>query len=302
MRVALIGGTGVIGGSAVPALVAAGHDVVATARRPEAAAWLERAGAKPVQVDIFDSFELAGFFTGCDAVCNLATKIPVGFSAALGRSWRANDRIRIDASRAIVSAAREAGVRRLVQESISMLYADGGDEILTEDSPLDITSATEPASVAESQVQDFACGSRSAVVLRFGQIVGDDGITQWRLREARRGRPIGTGRPDSWAHVIHTDDLGPAVVAGLAVPSGIYNVGAEPVRRRDLVQGFADAVDRPSLEFMGPMMRRLAGSRAEPLTRSQRVSSAALTRASGWEPTRPDFGVDWLHQALALDR
>jgi nucleoside-diphosphate-sugar epimerase len=294
VRVAVTGATGVIGRSAVPALIAAGHDVVGLARTDAKAAWLESVGAKPASADIFSVEDLTAVFTGCDAVINLATSIPSGYAAALPRRWRANDRLRTEGSRCVLEAARTAGVRRVLQESISFLYADGGDDWITESSPIDITAATEPASVAESQMQDFQCCSRTSVVLRFGNIVGDDPMTEWRLRGARQGRPIGMGSPDGWAHVIHTDDLGPAVVAALEVTSGIYNVGAEPVLRRDLVQGFANAAERLTAEFMGPVMRRLAGPRAEPLTRSLRVSSQALTDATGWTPLRPTFDAAWL--------
>ena len=52
--------------------------------------------------------------------------------------------------------------------------------------------------------------------------------------------------------MIHTDDLGGAVLAALHAPSGVYNVGAEPVQRHDLVQGYADAARVESGTFMAP--------------------------------------------------
>ena len=42
-------------------------------------------------------------------------------------AWEENDRVRTEASAAIARAAQSAGVRRLVQESIAFVYADGGD-------------------------------------------------------------------------------------------------------------------------------------------------------------------------------
>ena len=51
--------------------------------------------------------------------------------------------------------------------------------------------------------------------------------------------------------MIHTDDLGGAVLASLHAPSGVYNVGAEPVQRHDLVQGYADAAGVESGAFIG---------------------------------------------------
>ena len=46
----------------------------------------------------------------------------------------------------------------------------------------------EPTAVGESHVQDYTCDSRTAVVLRFGTIVGDDPQTRYWLRAAERGR------------------------------------------------------------------------------------------------------------------
>ena len=293
MKVAISGATGVIGTAAVTALAAAGHDVRAMARTPAKAAALEAIGATAVPADLFDQDSLLRLFDGCDAVCNFATHIPAGLRATLPGAWRENDRLRTQGVRNVVDAARKAHVRRLVQESVSFLYADGGDTWLTEASPLDINLATEPASVGESHVADYQVGPRQGVVLRFGQIIGEDPLTRWWLRAARSGRPIGLGRPDGWAHVVHTDDLGPAVVAALAAPSGTYNVGAAPVRRADLVAGFAEAAGRPPGSFMSPRLQRLAGPRLEPLTRSLRVSSDHLTARSGWTPRRAAFASSW---------
>jgi nucleoside-diphosphate-sugar epimerase len=198
----------------------------------------------------------------------------------------------------VVEAARRAGVRRLVQESVSFVYADQGDDWVTELSPVDITPMTEPVAVGETQVQDYACGSRVGVVLRFGTIVGDDPQTRYWLRATGRGRRIGIGHPSDWAHLIHTDDLGGAVLASLHAPSGVYNVGAEPVQRHELVQGYADAASVESRAFLGPVARRIIGARLEPLARSLRVSSDHFASQTGWSATRPKFESSWLDAAM----
>ncbi|NUR09935.1 MAG: NAD(P)-dependent oxidoreductase [Nocardioidaceae bacterium] len=293
MRVALTGATGVIGKAVVPTLVDAGHDVVALARTSEKADQLTRMGATPVRASLQDHAGLVALFDDADAVCNFATHVPVGLAALRRGAWRVNDRLRTEGVRRVVEAAREAGVRRIVQESVSFVYADAGDEWVTEESPVAITRATEPASVGESHVQGYACDSRTGVVLRLGTIVGDDPLTRFQLRALRHGMAIGLGSPDGWAHVMHTDDLGPAVIAALAAPSGVYNVGSEPVRRFELVAGFSAAAGRESIDFMGPLMRRVGGVRLEPLARSLRVSSERLTGATGWEPQRAKFDSTW---------
>ena len=293
MKVAVTGATGVIGTSAVRALVAAGHDVVGMARTPQKADVLHDLGATSARTASFEHEGLVEMLDGCDAVCNVATHIPVGFSAIRPGAWRENDRLRTEGVRRVVAAAREAGVRRFVQESVSCIYADHGDRWITEESPLEINRATEPASVGEFHLQAYRCGSRHGVVLRFGTIVSDDALTRRMLRSAKNRHPIGMGSPAGWAHVVHTDDLGLAVVAALNAPGGVYNVGAEPTVRADLVQGFADAAGRDTGEFMGPFLRRVAGSRVEPLSRSLRVSSEHFTAQTGWTPRRSVFDASW---------
>ncbi len=118
-----------------------------------------------------------------------------------------------------------------------------------------------------------------------------------RLDSGAEPGGLGVGRPDQWSHLVHTDDLGSAVVASLHAPTGVYNVGAAPVLRRELVDGYAKAVDADEGSFMGPVLRRLAGPRAEPLTRSLRVSSDHFSAQTGWRPSRPTFDPAWFEAA-----
>jgi nucleoside-diphosphate-sugar epimerase len=289
VRVAVVGATGVLGRAVVPVLVRAGHDVVGLASTSQRAALLTGMGAEASAVDTVGDGELVGLVDGADAVCNLAGHVPTGLATLRPGAWRADDRLRTDGVRRVVAAARAAGVRRVVQGSASYLYADQGDGWVGEESPLAITRATEPASVGELHVQDYACGSRTAVVLRLGTVVGHD-----TPRAVRRA--VGLGAPASWAHVIHVDDLGPAVLAALAVPGGVYNVGAEPVRRADLLAGAA-AAGRGALDVSGPLLRRLGGERLEPLTRSLRVSSERFAAHAGWQPSRARFDASWFGPA-----
>jgi nucleoside-diphosphate-sugar epimerase len=300
VRTVLTGGTGVIGRAAVTALLDAGHDVVVVTRSPAGAAVVADLGAQPLRGDVLDLDSLTRAYEDADAVVNLATKIPVGRSAMLPGAWRPNVRLRTTGVANVVEAARRAGVRRVVQESVSVLYADQGDDWVTEQSPVDITPMTEPAAVGESLVQDYSCGSRVGVVLRFGSIVGDDPQTRYLLRATAAGRAIGIGHPSDWAHVIHTDDLGGAVLSALHAPSGVYNVGAEPVQRHDLVQGYADAVQVETGSFLGAWGRWCTGARLEPLSRSLRVSADHFAAQTGWRATRTKFDVGWLDQAAQL--
>jgi nucleoside-diphosphate-sugar epimerase len=298
VRTVLTGGTGVIRRAAVSSLLDAGHEVVVVTRTAPGSA--EPFGAAYARGNVLDVESLAAAYAGADAVVNLATAVPVGQGARWPGAWRRHDRLRTSGVANVVEAARRAGVRRVVHESVSVLYADQGDDWITEESPLDITPVTEPAAVGESLVQTYACGSRIGVVLRFGTIVGDDDQTRYWLRSAANGRRVGIGHPADWAHVMHTDDLGGALLAALHAPSGLYNVGAEPVQRRDLVRGYADAAQVEAVEFMGAWGRWWVGRRLEPLSRSLRVSADHFAAQTGWLASRPKFDVGWLDAATHL--
>lgn len=294
MRVFLTGATGVLGQASATRLVAAGHTVTGVARTPEKAALLRNLGVTPVAVDVLNAGALADRLRGHDAACNLMTAIPVGWAALRPGAWKVSDQLRTEGSQAVVAAASAAGVRRLVQESVSLLYADGGDAWITEDSPLSVSRGLDPVAVAESTATRFGGVGRDAVVLRFGLLVGDDPLTRWQLTQARAGRPVGLGDPRAWATVVHPHDAGAAVVAALEAPAGIYNVGAEPVRRAELAASFAAAVGRETVGFVPKLVVRLGGDRLAALARSHRVSATRLREATGWAPARSTLDASWL--------
>ncbi|MFT4008729.1 MAG: NAD(P)-dependent oxidoreductase [Nocardioidaceae bacterium] len=289
MRVAVTGATGLLGRSVLPSLIEAGHDVVALVRTPERAVLAQSMGADAQVGSLFDVGAFAELLDGFDVVCNLASHVPVNYAAAMPWVRRGSDALRTEGVRRILEAARKAGVRRVVQESASYLYADAGDDWINERSTLCINEVTEPISVGESLVQEFTCCSRTGVVLRFGALV--EAQTSPQVRQ-RVGRVMALGAPDGWAHVVHASDVGPAVLAALDAPSGVYNVGAVPVRRSALAEGYAQAGGRR--RRLAPALARLSGQRAEPLTRSLRVSSSAFHDHTGWEPRHAEFDASWL--------
>ena len=287
-----------MGRSTIPALHDAGHTVVGLARSSKAAKVVAARGAEPVMADLFDADALERAMQGCDAVINFATRVPIGFTMLLPGAWRTNDRIRSHGTGIVAKAAREAGVGRLVQQSLSFVYADHGDDWIDEHSAIELTRASEHVVVAEGEIDDFTRSGGVGVSLRFGQIAGPDGTTAWLLRRARAGRPIGIGARDSWTHVVHADDIGTAAVAALTAPAGAYNVGAEPVKRGDMADTFALVGGRKEGRFFSRPMMWLGGQRLEMISRSQRVSSQRFCDRTGWHPQYPKLTPDWFDGVL----
>lgn len=295
MRVFVTGGTGAIGGHVLPALVAAGHEVSALVRSPEKAARVEAAGATPVEVSLYDRDALAAAFAGHDAMANLATAIPPTKDALRASAWAETVRIRTEGSEAVVGAVLDAGVGRLVQESIVMAYPDRGDAWIDEDVPLDDFPTAEPVRVAEANARRVTEAGGTGVVLRFGLFYGPGAASSAeQLAAARRHVASVVGRPSSWISSIHLADAAAAVVAALEAPAGTYNVvDDEPLTTRAFAAALGDAVGRrPWLRFPGGVAN-LLGDRTTALTRSLRVSNRRFREATGWAPQHPSAREGW---------
>ncbi|MEV0612928.1 NAD(P)-dependent oxidoreductase [Nonomuraea sp. NPDC050404] len=303
MRVFVTGGTGAIGRHTIPALLESGHAVTALARTPQKAALLHARGARPAMVSLFDRAELAPAFAGHDAVLNLATSIPPMSRFMSAAAMRDNYRVRTEGSAAVVDAALEAGVGRVVQESVSMLYRDQGSRWIGEDAPVDHYPLTRGNFAAEAGAHRFTeSGGGAGVVLRFGWFYGP-GAEHSEQLFALAGRHIGTvlGRPGGYVSSIHLADAASAVVAALEVPAGTYNVvDDEPLTKRSYAFALARAAGATAW-LSGPGRAAcLLGDRLTSLTRSLRVSNARFRAAAGWAPRYRSAREGWLATASVL--
>jgi nucleoside-diphosphate-sugar epimerase len=289
MRIFVTGGTGAIGKHAVPALIAAGHTVSALARGDAKARVLHNQGAVPVLVSLFDRPGLAAAFSGHDGVVNLASALPSPQRFMLKSTWAECQRVRTEGSATVVDAALDAGVSRVVQESVVMIYRDGADRWLDEDWPTDHYPIAAGNHAAEANARRFGETGSTPVVLRFGIFYGRGAAhSEQIMAMARRHIGFQAGRPDSYVSSIHLADAANAVVAGLECPGGTYNiVDDEPVTTRANVLAMATAVGaRPWIRGPG-RLAVLLGDRTTSMTRSLRVSNTRFRRAAGWEPLHP---------------
>jgi nucleoside-diphosphate-sugar epimerase len=289
MKVFVAGATGVLGRRAVRELVASGHTVTAIARTPEKAELVSRLGAVPATLSLFDADDIARVCAPHDAICNLATRIPSPTNTSPD-AWRENDRIRSVGSRILTDAAIANGITRFVQESISFLYADGGDAWIDENVALDVMPGMSSVLDAEANARRLSDG----VVLRFGLFVSDrDSYTDFAIARAERGKPVALGSPDAYISPVHADDAAAAVVAALDAEPGTYNVCVdEPPTRRAYTDALTDAfgIKRVALHAQGSGY----------LARSHRISNRRFRAASGWAPRYADATDLW--GAVARDR
>ncbi|MDX8447019.1 NAD-dependent epimerase/dehydratase family protein [Mesorhizobium captivum] len=215
-RIFLAGGSGAIGRCLIPQLVVAGHQVTATSRRAAKTEDLRALGAEPVVVDVFDAGGLRTAVAAAkpEIVIHQLTDLPPGLDPArMGEAIIGNARIRDEGTRNLVEAAKSAGARRLIAQSIAWVYAPG-PEPHAESDPLDSgAEGSRGISVGgvialERQVLE---APMTGIVLRYGHLYGP-----------------GTGAETAADPAVHVDAA--AYAALLAVERGsrgAFNV-AEP--------------------------------------------------------------------------
>lgn len=302
MTVFVAGATGVVGLPAVRALIADGHRVSAVARTEAKAEQLRGLGATPVAVDLFDPSEVRCATAGHDVIVNLATSIPPAARAWRAGAWKDNERIRTEVSTNLADAAITHGASRMVQEALAFAYADGGDEWITEDRPIDPPPAFAALHVAEGNVARVTRHGSTGVVLRFGNFYGPTtGHTLDVARMARRRISTALGDPDGYWPIIQVDDAAEAVAAAIRAPSGAFHVvDDEPLTKRDLDAVVAGSLGVNALRRPPGPALRIAEKRAPTLARSFRASNAKFKAATSWSPRYPSAREGWAAIATAL--
>ena len=290
MRIFITGATGVIGRRLVPRLVAGGHQVSAVARTPAKHHELERLGARPVPVDLFDGTSIAQSLAGHETAINLATHIPHSIARTLlPGAWRENDRLRRVTSSLLVYAAIAHGVTGVIQESFAPVYAAQGDAWITEESPLQPVRYNRTVLDAERAAERFARSGGVGIVLRFAGFYGPDSTQLGDMLQSVRRRMLPLpGDPEAFFSFVSHDDAATAAAAALSLPAGAYNVvDDEPVTRRALGDTLATLLGAKRPRPLPKWVTPLFGSLGELLSRSQRISNRKLREAGDWRPRYP---------------
>lgn len=210
----LAGAAGVIGTPLVPLLVNYGYVVYGTTRKAERAGEIEAMGAHPVIVDVFDKAALEREMKRIapTIVVHQLTDLPPGLDPAqMADAVVRNARIRDEGTANLVSAARAAGCRRFVAQSIAWVYSEGPTPY-TETQPLDLGAE----------------GARAITVRGVAALEArtlDDSDPQWKGTVLRYGNLYGprTGRDEpAGASPLHVEAA--AWAALLAVQSGTTGV------------------------------------------------------------------------------
>jgi nucleoside-diphosphate-sugar epimerase len=218
MHIFLAGATGVIGKPLVRLLIGGGHRVTGTTRSAAKAADLKAAGVTPAVIDIYDpdAVKAAVVAARPDVVIHQLTDLPDSSDPkAISASLEANARIRIEGTYNLIVAAKAAGTKRFIAQSIGFLYT-GDQRPFAEDNP--IKPAADVSARGVHALENAVTGTPGidGIVLRYGKLYGPG---TWNEKTGDR-KPDGTG-------YVHVDAAAQAAMLTLARGSGIYNIAED---------------------------------------------------------------------------
>ena len=292
-RVAVTGGTGMIGQRVVEALRARGDEVTVLSRgAPGTVHWPEPVSEPPP----------AEALAGRDGVVHL-----LGENVAQRWTERAKRRIR---------ESRELGTRNLV-EGISRLAEGERPKALVSMSAIGFYGAHggEPVDESEPPGDDFLAGvvqaweteARKAAELgvrvalpRTGVVLAPDGGALAKMLPPFKlgvGGPVAGGR--QYVPWVHLDDVVGALLFLLGRGEGAYNVTAPaPVTNKELSKALGRALRRPAVMPVPALaLRALYGEMSIVVTTGVRAVPKRLTD-EGYSFARPDLD-DALRAAVA---
>jgi len=198
----------------MPLLRKAGHDVVGMTRSADAARDMKALGVEPTIVDVFDAEALKRLAMAArpDVVMHQLTDLPrvLNDDAQLAAAYPRNARIRTEGTRNLVAAAKAAGAKRFIVQSVAFAYLPGKEPYVETD-PLNLVDGPRRVTVraaADMEEQVLQSGMEG-IVLRYGLLYGPG---TWS------GGP--TRKPS-----VHVDAAAQAalLVVTLGAP-GIYNI------------------------------------------------------------------------------
>lgn len=303
MRVFVAGATGAIGRPLVRQLLEAGHEVTGMTRSEQKARALEAAGARAAVCDAFDREGVMAALGAArpEVVVHQLTDLPSALDLRrLGEAYAGNDRVRREATPYLIEAARAAGARRLVAQSIAFLYAPEGGPVKSETDPAyrDAPDPLDKSIGTMLDVERAVVGAEGleGVVLRYGFFYGPgtyyaaDGDIGGQVR-ARRYPVVGGGT--GVTSFIHTEDAAAATVAALdrGAP-GVYNiVDDEPAPISEWLPVYAMALGVKPPRHVPRFVARLAAGRFAAMmsTELRGASNAKARRELGWEPRYPSW-------------
>ncbi len=295
MRVFVTGATGALGRHLVPGLVAAGHKVTATTRKPGKVEQLRAAGAEAVVVDGLDREAVIAAVVAAapDVIAHEMTALSDMRSLRNpDKQFAATNALRTRGTDNLLAAAAQAGTRRVIAQSYAGAAPDehSDGQLKTEEDPLEVVpirSAMEGSAALRHVEETVPVQAPEGIVLRYGGFYGP-GASDFMLEAVRKRQvPVIGGGTGVWSFIEISDAAAATVAAVERGAPGTYNiVDDDPAAVADWLPYLAEVAGaKPPLRVPAWLGRLLAGDFVvAQMTISRGSSNAKARKELGWEP------------------
>lgn len=298
LRVFVVGSTGVVGRALLPQLSARGHHVTVLVRREGQE--VDLTGVDDVAVA--DLLDLDGLR---QELKRAAPDVVVHQASAwrdldVDAAMRATARLREEGTRNLVTAAVDAGTRRIVAQSMAAAYSPNGHDVLDEEAPLwteapgrwgetvRAVAALEEAVLTNPHIEGIA--------LRYGALYGPG--TGYAPGGSIHDRVRGSALPlvdegVGLTSFTHVEDAASAVLEVLTGgdPGAFNVVDNEPAECGEWLPAYARMVGGPA-----PVSLTLEQAKAQldwltvhQLTEQRGATNFRLRETMGWRPEWPSW-------------
>ncbi len=302
MRIFVAGATGAIGRPLTAQLLAKGHSLVALTRSADGAQALVEQGIDPAIADVFDADAVKAAVSRAqpEIVIEQLTALPRTYTdESMKAAGPLNTRIRLEGGANMLAAARAAGARRYLRQSIAF-WGVPGPGLADEETPLALDAspgvAADARVVAEIERRLLGDPDIEGIVLRYGFFYGPgtwfnpDGDVARQVRQ-QQFPIVGNGEGVwSWLHI---EDAAMATVAAAEQGNpGIYIIANDqPLPVRKWLPAFAQWLNAPPPPQIS-VEDAMEASGADAVyygTRMRGVSNAKAKRELNFQP-RP---LEW---------
>jgi 2-alkyl-3-oxoalkanoate reductase len=304
MKIFVAGATGAVGRPLVSALIAAGHSVVGLTRTVAKAEIVLRMGAEPVVADGLDGVAIRTAIGSAkpDVVIHEMTDLAGASDLRhFERTFASSNRLRTLGTDLLLTAAREAGVRRfIVQSFCGWPYAPVGGTVKTEadrldpDPPAALRSTLDAIRFLEQRVTSSS--QPEGIVVRYGALYGPGTgmLSPAMAAQIRHRRVPLIGNGAGWWSFVHVEDAAAATVAAVVrgKSGNIYNiVDDDPAPVKEWLPALAVVLGgKPPFHLPAWIARIVAGEHlVSMMTRSRAGSNAKAKTELGWRPAHPSW-------------
>ena len=293
MKVFVTGATGFVGQAVVRALHEKNYEVVGLVRDATKGQALEQLGVRLVVGDMLEPASYQEVVSTVDAVIHTAQ---YGIQGRFTRKkFRQIEQADMLMTRTLARACL-AHDKKLLYTSGVFNYGDHAEEWITEQTQLHPSPLGEAhTKVVEELLALFQEQHLRIIILSPGFVYGPGGLFKQSFYDTlQKGQLRIFGKGQNYWSVIHVDDL--AAAYALAVESETYGqtyniVDDQPLRLRDLVNTFTDAMGKKRVGSMAPWLLKLiiGGPLVASLITSFRISNEKAKGVLGWQPRYPTF-------------